>query len=138
MTQDNHKGFVIAYNHLNLPVTFTKGTSVITIIYAADGTKLSKAVTGGGATKNYVSGIEYSGANVEAIYHGEGRCAPNGTAFYYEYTIKDHLGNARVNFRANGTAATHLEEMHYYPFGMLIEGLGRSVRSMIIPIMARS
>ncbi len=124
MTQDNHKGFVIAYNHLNLPITFTKGTSVITITYAADGTKLSKAVTGGGAIKNYVSGIEYSGANVEAIYHGEGRCTPNGTAFYYEYTIKDHLGNARVNFRANGTMATHLEEMHYYPFGMLIEGIG--------------
>ncbi len=124
MTQDNHKGFVIAYNHLNLPITFTKGTSVITITYAADGTKLSKAVTGGGAIKNYVSGIEYSGANVEAIYHVEGRCTPNGTTFYYEYTIKDHLGNARVNFRANGTAATHLEEMHYYPFGMLIEGLG--------------
>ena len=54
---------------------------------------------------------------MEAIYHVEGRCTPNGTAFYYEYTIKDHLGNARVNFRANGTAATHLEEMHYYPFG---------------------
>jgi RHS repeat-associated protein len=61
---------------------------------------------------------------VEAIYHGEGRCTPNGTAFFYEYTIEDHLGNARVNFRANGAAATHLEEMHYYPFGMLIEGLG--------------
>ena len=119
-----HRNKYSAYNHLNLPITFTKGTSVITITYAADGTKLSKAVTGGGAIKNYVSGIAYSGANVEAIYHVEGRCTPNGTAFYYEYTIKDHLGNARVNFRANGTTATHLEEMHYYPFGMLIEGLG--------------
>jgi RHS repeat-associated protein len=29
-----------------------------------------------------------------------------------------------VNFRANGTAATHLEALHYYPFGMLMEGLG--------------
>jgi hypothetical protein len=60
---------------------------------------------------------------LEAIYHAEGRCTPNGaTAFYYEYTLKDHLGNARVNFRANGTAVTFLEEMHYYPFGMEMEG----------------
>lgn len=103
----------------------TKGASVITMTYTADGEKLSKAVTGGGATKNYVGGIEYAGANLEAIYFGEGRCTPNGaTAFNYDYTVKDHLGNARVNFRANGTAITVLESMHYYPFGMLMEGIG--------------
>ena len=39
----------------------TKGANVITMTYTADGEKLSKAVTGGGATKNYVSDIEYSG-----------------------------------------------------------------------------
>jgi RHS repeat-associated protein len=98
---------------------------VVTLTYTADGEKLSKVVTGGGAAKNYVAGIEYSGANLEAIYHGEGRCTPNGaTAFHYEYTLKDHLGNARVNFRANGATVTFLEEAHYYPFGMQMEGIG--------------
>jgi len=72
-----------------------------------------------------LGGIEYSGPNLEAIYHSEGRITPNGTtAFFYEYTIKDHLGNARVNFRANGAAITFLEELHYYPFGLLMEGIG--------------
>lgn len=78
-------------------------------------------------TKNYVNGIEYSGATLEAIYFSEGRCTPNGaTAFNYDYALKDHLGNTRVNFRQNGTGITGLEELHYYPFGMLIEGLSVS------------
>ena len=126
MTQDNHKGFTFAYNYLNLPQTLTQGANVITLTYTADGEKLTKVLSGGGATKSYVSGIEYSGTNLEAIYFSEGRCTPNGaSAFYYDYTIKDHLGNARENFRASGgTAITHLEDMHYYPFGMLMEGMG--------------
>jgi RHS repeat-associated protein len=120
-----HSRVAPLYNNLNLPQSMTKGANVVTMTYTADGEKLSKAVTGGGATKNYVGGIEYAGANLEAIYYAEGRCTPNGaTAFHYEYTLKDHLGNARVNFRANGTTVTFLEEMHYYPFGMLMEGIG--------------
>ncbi len=126
MTQDNHKGFTFAYNYLNLPQTMTQGANVITLTYTADGEKLTKSLSGGGTTKSYVSGIEYSGTGLEAIYFSEGRCTPNGaSAFYYDYTIKDHLGNARENFRASGgTAITHLEDMHYYPFGMLMEGMG--------------
>jgi hypothetical protein len=29
-----------------------------------------------------------------------------------------------VNFRANGTALSVLQENHYYPFGMEMEGVG--------------
>ena len=50
---------------------------------------------------------------------------PNGpTLFFYEYTVKDHLGNARVNFQANGALITNIEDHHYYPFGMKMEGIG--------------
>ncbi|HLP96411.1 MAG TPA: DUF4329 domain-containing protein [Saprospiraceae bacterium] len=124
LTQDNHKSLSFQYNYLNLPNYITNpGGSEITITYTADGEKLSK--TSPTETRNYVSGIEYLGNALDAIYHGEGRCTPNGaTAFYYEYTIKDHLGNARINFRANGAAVTFLQELHYYPFGMLMEGIG--------------
>lgn len=34
-----------------------------------------------------------------------------------------YYANTRVHLRANGTTAVHLKEMHYYLFGMLIEGL---------------
>jgi RHS repeat-associated protein len=111
----------LGYNYLNLPQSFILPGGTITMTYTADGEKLSKAA--GANTKNYVSGIEYTGANLEAIYHGEGRLTPNGGNFYYEYTLKDHLGNVRASFRANGTAVTFLEETHYYPFGMQMEGL---------------
>jgi RHS repeat-associated protein len=121
MTKDNNKTVTITYNHLNLPTTFTVNGSLITMTYTADGEKLAKVA--GANTKNYVSGIEYKGAALEAIYTSEGRCTPNGaTAFFYEYTIKDHLGNARVSFRANGAAVSVIQENHYYAFGMEMEG----------------
>ncbi|MEQ1746638.1 MAG: RHS repeat-associated core domain-containing protein, partial [Saprospiraceae bacterium] len=94
----------------------------IVVTYTADGEKLTKAIFG--TVRNYVGGIEYLGPSLDAIYRADGRCTPNGaTAFHYEYALKDHLGNARVNFRANGTAVAFLEETHYYPFGMALEGL---------------
>jgi hypothetical protein len=72
--------------------------------------------------KRYVGGIEYTGANLEGIYHAEGRLTPNGANFRYEYTLKDHLGNSRVSFAANGSAIQVLQENHYYPFGMEMRG----------------
>ena len=56
MTQDNHKGFAIGYNYLNLPQSFTKGANVITMTYTADEEKLTKSLSDGSPTKNYVSG----------------------------------------------------------------------------------
>ncbi|PHN01895.1 DUF6443 domain-containing protein [Flavilitoribacter nigricans] len=82
---------------------------------------------------DYVNGIEYQDGVMEAIYHGVGRIYfDNGTP-RYEYTITDHLGNARVTFADldnDGTIeitsdpATNelLQENHYYPFGMQMDG----------------
>ncbi len=120
LTTDLNKNMTVTYNHLNLPTSFTLGANLITMTYTADGEKLTKVA--GSTTRNYVSGIEYLGANLEAIYTSEGRCKWTGTAFDYEYTIRDHLRNARVNFKASGAAVAFIEEMHYYPFGMLMEG----------------
>jgi RHS repeat-associated protein len=126
---DSQKQMTLAYNALNLPDVFTF-TSInpnnrIEIGYDAGGMKLEKQVFTGltlSLHKRYVGGIEYTGANLEGIYHAEGRLTPNGANFRYEYTLKDHLGNSRVSFAANGSAIQVLQENHYYPFGMEMRG----------------
>jgi len=75
-------------------ITLTTGT--ISFLYDANGNKLQKTV--GGISQDYLSGIEYSGGVIEAIYHEEGRATPSGTTWQYEYYLKDHLGNTRVIF----------------------------------------
>jgi RHS repeat-associated protein len=65
----------------------------------------------------------------EAIYTAEGRLFNNAGTNRYEYTIKDHLGNARISFTdKNGNNTIEysngevLQENHYYPFGLAYEG----------------
>ncbi|MCB9082408.1 MAG: hypothetical protein H6555_11935 [Lewinellaceae bacterium] len=134
----------ITYNYLNLPetITFTGGNS-IRIIYDATGAKLRKLVLAGTTTQyeqDYVGGLEYrktgtGSRRIEAIYHEEGRFynlnvdVSNTPSWRKEYTLRDHLGNARITFadkNGNGivevtsSAATNeiLQENHYYPFGL--------------------
>ncbi|MFK8101588.1 MAG: hypothetical protein AB8G15_03655 [Saprospiraceae bacterium] len=62
--------------------------------------KLQKKVFNGAntTTKDYVTGVEYQDGALEAIYHAEGRVLATAASFRYEYTWKDHLGNARISF----------------------------------------
>jgi hypothetical protein len=92
----------VLYNHLNLPTKFTFGSNTIDILYDAAGNKLQKLVKTGTVTnlkQDYLGGIEYRGGTIEAIYHAVGRVFyTSPTQTRYEYTIKDHLGNARLTF----------------------------------------
>ena len=107
---------------------------------------MAKTVKTGTTTtyiQHYAQGIEYNSASgtnrrVEAIYYGEGRFFNTNTGtttpiYRTEFSIKDHLGNARVTFtnlNANGkidvtnSAATNeiIQENHYYAFGIAHEG----------------
>ncbi|MBC6993896.1 RHS repeat-associated core domain-containing protein [Neolewinella lacunae] len=87
---------------------------------------LAKTTTGQ-PRKDYLSGIEISGTNFEAIMHSEGRAVLEGT-WKYEYVLRDHtrcLGKGpqtkatRVVFRpGSGTSLSVLATHTYYPFGM--------------------
>jgi hypothetical protein len=143
-TNDPHKGISsITYNYLNLPsvITWANGNK-IEILYDAAGMKLSKKVSIGTTeqyTQHYLGGIEYTGTGstrkLEAIYFADGRVyntnvtTSNSTvALRYEYAIRDHLGNTRIMFADldnQGTISLNevLQENHYYPFGMNMEGV---------------
>ncbi len=123
---DYNKGVSnITYNHLNLPVLVDFGSSKGTIeyLYDAAGTKLQKTVTDKTVSPNKITITKYSGVFVytntylsgttpgadalEYIIHPEGKIRPvltnpalpalaNNTDYYYDYFIKDHLGNTRM------------------------------------------
>ncbi|MBK8502530.1 MAG: hypothetical protein IPL46_10120 [Saprospiraceae bacterium] len=99
-------------------------TNYVEYTYDANGVKWKKKTLNGAVTteKFYLGDIEYNGTNLEAIYHTDGRAIPSGSTYEYQYTIKDHLGNSRVMFKMVGSTATLIQENHYYPFGMEMEG----------------
>ncbi|MBK7870721.1 MAG: hypothetical protein IPJ74_08555 [Saprospiraceae bacterium] len=85
------------------------------------------------ATHDYLGSIEYKGSELEAIYHDEGRVYYEEGTGRYEFNIQDHLGNTRLTFtdkdnddiiEVSSNPATNeiLQENHYYPFGMNMNG----------------
>ena len=84
MTRDLNKGIgtstsdavnVIAYNHLNLPQTVTKGGSTIRYVYDAAGRKLAQYVTSGASQKrtDYAGEFIYEDNVLQFLNHEEGR-----------------------------------------------------------------
>ena len=81
------------------------------------------------STKDYISGVEYQDGQIESTYRAEGRVFfTSNTIYRHEYAIKDHLGNIRLwvsdlgGNRILETPSEILQEKHYYPFGMAMEG----------------
>lgn len=134
LISDPYKALIIKYNYLNLPEEIKKGGDVIKIIYDAAGRKLQQEfipAEGEGVLLDYISGIEYRNAEINSVYHSEGRAFNSEEGWRYEYSIKDHLGNTRLMISdLNGDGCISplsdpseiLQENHYYPFGLNMDG----------------
>jgi len=115
MLTDNSKGITIAYNMLNLPQSIAAKNTTYT--YDASGNKLRRVI--GTIATEYIDGIQYEGTAISFIQTTEGRALPNGTTAYnYEYTLGDNLGNSRVGFDIFNNAARSVQTNNYYPFGL--------------------
>lgn len=122
----------IKYNYLNLPsyIPFSKQSSSINYIYDAAGSKLCKKTVSSEVPLNttvyYAGNMVYDASKkLSFVLTDEGRALPSttasGTVFTYEFNVKDHLGNVRMVLKEDGTM---LQENHYYPFGLVMKGLG--------------
>ncbi|MCI5055505.1 MAG: DUF6443 domain-containing protein [Flavobacteriales bacterium] len=139
MIKDEGKGLNITYNQQNMPtiIAYDNLDSMINY-YNSGGTRYATATKSAQSNqwnvKTYIGEFEYYNGTLEAIYFSNGRVVPNSNFFEYQYSIKDHLGNSRVNFAdKNGDGEIKeadgevLQRNHYYPFGMSMEGSWNTV-----------
>jgi RHS repeat-associated protein len=157
LIKDDNKQIAIAYNHLNLPkqINFAQHNAQIDWLYTATGQKVQKKVTAPNTPtsyKHYIGKVQYVDGTIEFIQHQEGRIVREQTgvtadnepiyAYSYEYCLKDHLGNSRVFFSdldkdgmvevtQGGSPNELLQQAHYYPFGMELEGQWAYVQPQI-------
>ncbi|MCB0842116.1 MAG: N-acetylmuramoyl-L-alanine amidase [Bacteroidetes bacterium] len=126
LTHDLNKGISVNYNHLHKPsqIDFMNGDQ-LTYTYDAAGNKLRKKVSASNSTqKDYVMGFVYLDTVLAYFGHEEGRVMVDADGFDFQYNLKDHLGNVRLSFHADGNGSPELlQEDHYYPFGMRLGGL---------------
>ncbi|MBN2613001.1 MAG: DUF1565 domain-containing protein, partial [Bacteroidales bacterium] len=124
MIYDYNKDAYINYNYLNLPNKIEDGDAhnIFKISYNATGMKLRQSSYLGTLTTNdYIGPFVYKDGNLDYIITSEGRAVYTAGVFnYFEYHLKDHLGNVRVAFRNNNGTAEVLQRNDYYPFGMLM------------------
>jgi len=126
LTQDKNKGITgILYNHLNLPrqIHFGQVGDSVVFRYAASGQKVAKLVyQTGKATPlrtDYLGPYQYEQDSLKFFPHAEGRvlrfvstdaAGQAKVSYQREFTLKDHLGNLRLAYRA-GQTRTYLASL---------------------------
>jgi len=115
------------YNYLDLPQTITTASGTVAYTYDGSGRKLRRVV--GSQATDYIDGIQYKGTAVDFIQTEEGRIYNNNGTYGYEYTLKDHLGNARVSFDIHNGAAREIQHDDYYPFGLTFDSYASGTKN---------
>lgn len=115
-TDKNKDISYIHYNYLNLPDSLVvSARGYITYTYDASGNKLSKTTTEGAkvTTTLYLSGC-YVNDTLQFLRGDAGRVRFDSSkrALYYDYFIRDHLGNIRV-------LLTEQKDTAFYPMASL-------------------
>ncbi|HXS36337.1 MAG TPA: DUF6443 domain-containing protein, partial [Flavipsychrobacter sp.] len=118
LQNDNKKGWTATYSYLDKPeqVNFSPSVGSVAFLYDALGNKLRKTTTdaasGTTTVTDYIGPFVYVNNALSYVSHEEGRCRPvmpipatGMPSFYYDYYIKDHLGNVRsvVNMQETGS-----------------------------------
>jgi len=130
----------IKYNHLNLPerIVMKGGYQSIEYAWDANGNKLS--MTAGHRSSladsaihttqrtEYIGNFVYKTDSVgdlqlSYILHDEGTITIDSSGQHqYDYFIQDHLGNTRLVQRVTGETTKTIQQIDYYPFGMIMGG----------------
>jgi len=124
---DRNKKMKTVYNYLNLParISDTVNTAYkIEYVYTSAGEKLKQRLSTGTAllyNGNFVYTLDgtANGIVVKYILTQEGRATNSAGTYTYEYFMKDHLGNIRINFKDSSNVAVIIQQSDYYPFGMI-------------------
>ncbi len=124
---DRNKKMKTVYNYLNLPARISdtvNTTYKIEYVYTSAGEKLKQRLSTG-TTLLYNGNFVYTldgtanGIAVKYILTQEGRSTNSTGTYTYEYFMKDHLGNIRINFKDSSNVAVIIQQSDYYPFGMI-------------------
>ena len=109
------------YNELNLPNRISKANTTMYFTYTAVGKKIFKNIDNK-EVRFYDDGIEFKKARLDSpnvkldiINIDDGKIQVKGTKYYYQYFLKDHLGNVRAIVSDSNRAV--IQRADYYAFG---------------------
>jgi RHS repeat-associated protein len=124
LTKDENKNITgITYNEIDMPEHIViPGKGNIQFKYSADGVKHQKIINdqSSGTPKqvkyDYINGLLYENGILKYISHAEGRIRviqkPGvPVAYWFDYFIKDHLGDIRVVYTEQSDLTTYMAGM---------------------------